>query len=180
MRFRDANFYNYKVRLDDNTKNFVRHQSNIVVAEQLQMLEKIDEVRELLNEISYTANRSVMHHSNIVHDLGEDAFGEEFTITLREDVENGEDGSLGGTTEESESVEEEANSLVEEEPRLNVMLLTEIEVGDTVVCVGGTKHGESMYCTVVQISDSKKTFILQDSSGNIFRKWKKNVQKVLK
>ena len=53
MRFRDANFYNYKVRLDANTKNFVRHQSNLVVAEQLQMLEKIDEVRDLLSEISY-------------------------------------------------------------------------------------------------------------------------------
>ena len=87
---------------------------------------------------------------------------------------------MGGTTEESGLVEEEANSSVEEEPRFNVMLLTEIEVGDTVVCVGGTKLGDSMYCTVVQISDSKKTFILQDSSGNIFRKWKRNIQKVLK
>ena len=54
----------------------------------------------------------------------------------------------------------------------------ELFVGDTVMCVAGANLGSSKYCTVTEVSKTKKTYIVEDSHGNKFRKWKKSLQKV--
>ena len=53
----------------------------------------------------------------------------------------------------------------------------EIKVGDMVVCIGGKKLGGRQRCTVVEVSDSKKTYILEDSEGVRFRKHRHTIEK---
>ena len=43
-------------------------------------------------------------------------------------------------------------------------------VGDSVVCVGGPRQGSSKFCTIVDVSKTKKTLIVKDEEGAEFRK----------
>ena len=55
--------------------------------------------------------------------------------------------------------------------------MSEIQVGDLVVCTRGRELGRKRPCTVVDVSESKKSFILEDSNGRCFRKYRHTIAK---
>ena len=139
------------------------------------LLDKVDDIQESLRHVERQCHRTLKHHASIVDVLSRDSKVSNYTVMLSEEVDLHEDDEeermefLGGIKEEE--VEEEERETVEEDDE------HEIKVGDMVVCIGGKKLGGRQRCTVVEVSDSKKTYILEDSEGVRFRKHRHTIEK---
>ena len=81
--------------------------------------------------------------------------------SLDECLKRNEGGVVPGEGGEEENEEEEG----------------EIKVGDVVYCTCGRELGGTQGCTVVEVSPSKKTFVLLDHRGRHYRKYRKCIAK---
>ena len=153
-----ANYHPYHLNFDEETtKNYIHHQSKIVVEQALEMLEHIDEVHGSIRAMASNCHRMLKHHASIVE------YFEKNNSILR-------------YGEEEEEEEMEVSEKKEGEKKLEED--EQIKMGDIVYCVSGRELGGMQGCTVVEVSPSKKTFVLLDHRGRQFRKYKKCIKKI--
>ena len=152
-------YHTFNPHFDEETKNFVYHQSRIAAQDALWMMDKMDEVQDTMNDMRRRCHRLFQHHANMVEALHEDYHARDFSVTVREDPGQWD----------LKAVREEMATRTRD---------WEIRVGDTVVIMGGEDLACTKYCIVVGKSKTGKTFVLEDGRGNQFRKYARNVQKV--
>ena len=165
----NTTYTSYNVCLDKDTKHFVYHQSCLAVKDSLQMLDKIDDINGSLEAIASKCHKSLMLHANMVEKLREDYFESNYRVTLEQDDEVGVE-DLSDFFDAREVDDEEEERKMREKMKI-------INVGDIVTCTGGERRGASRYCSVVQVSKSRKTYILRDEEGNEFQKYSHCISK---
>ena len=168
-------YHRYHATFDGETKNFVSHQSRVLVEDTLRLLEDVDELRTVLEKVAKKCHQTLKHHASMVETLGRNPHGRGYNILIAEDIEVRDDEEL-----DEDGVKEEERETVEEEDEEEMWRRDcEIRVGDMVKCVDGKKLGNMVYCEVVDVSPSKKTYVLKDKDGNKFRKYEKYLRKNL-
>ena len=189
---RDAAYHCYRAILEPETNIFVSHQSQLLVNNMLEMLEEVDEMRGVLEKMACRCHRTLRCHASMVEVLGRNPDCREYNIVLREEVEenraveegNDSDGEEVGIKEEMDGEErrddgnhhKEVKEEAEEAEQVECKE-EEIKEGDMILCIGGKEKGCYNYCKVIKISESKKSFILEDKRGRCFCKYRRTIAK---
>ena len=174
-----STFSSYNIHLNDETRHYMYHQSCLAVKESLQVLDTIDDINEQLRGIASKCHKCVKLHGNMMETLKEFSTESNFLVTLEEEngyeiVGGDRDDNEGERVENSEVKREECNENKNKENEEEIVI---IDKGDIVMCTGGEERGANKYCTVMDVSPSRKTFILCDSEGKTFRKYAHCIQK---
>ena len=160
----------YSITVDEETKKYFSHQAKQRLEASLLMFDNIKQMEATLVDLSTVCRRTILKEHTLI-----ESFKNDF---------NHYDVLIGATSsdeevEESVTVKEEEESEDRNENNDNCERDTKINDGDLVTLDGGTRWGDTFKCYVVKVSDSRKTAIVQDLSGNRFRKNMKNLRKLL-
>ena len=146
MKENNKTYLPYHLNFDNEAKSYIHIQSRIVVDKALEMLEHIDEVHGMIRAIASDCHHMFKHHASIV-----EYFQRNDSIQMYCAEDNMEAIEINEVDRGENNVEED-----------------KIKSGDLVYCLSGRELGGMQGCTVVEVSPSKKTFILVDHQGRHF------------
>ena len=135
-------YHQFNPHFDEEMKNFVYHQLQIAAQDALWMMDKMDEVQEVLSN-RRRCHHLFKHHANMVEALYRDYHERDFSVTVHKDPSQWD----------LKAVQEEMATKTHD---------WEVRVGDTVVITRGEDLACSKYCIVVGKSKSGKSYVLED------------------
>ena len=160
----------YSITVDEETKKYFTHQAKQRFEASLLMFDRIKQMEAALVDLSTVCQKTILKEHMLIKSFKHDFNQYDVLIGATSSDEEVEESVTVRNEEEGEDRDERNDERKQD---------TEINDGDLVTVDGGTRWGDTFKCYVVKVSESRKTAIVQDLSGNEFRKSMKHLRKLL-